>query len=69
MPQCFIKQLSSVTSSLSEVIGALLSVFTIWVITGVLIYLAILRIINQDYELDANPMLITASLGVVINIV
>ncbi|KAL5251499.1 hypothetical protein ACHWQZ_G017007 [Mnemiopsis leidyi] len=53
----------------AEVIGAVLSVFTIWVITGVLIYLAVLRIIEQNYELDANPMLITASLGVVINII
>ena len=52
----------------AEVIGALLSVFTIWVITGVLIYLAILRIIEQNYDLDANPMLITACLGVLINI-
>ena len=45
-----------------------MSVFTIWVITGVLIYLAVLRIIEQDYNLDANPMLITACLGVLVNI-
>ena len=45
-----------------------MSVFTIWVITGILLYLAVLRIINPDYELEANPMLITACLGVFVNI-
>ncbi|XP_063676834.1 proton-coupled zinc antiporter SLC30A2-like [Bolinopsis microptera] len=53
----------------AEVIGALMSVFTIWVVTGILLYLAVLRIINPDYELDANPMLITACLGVFVNII
>eukprot|EP00116_Pleurobrachia_bachei_P007124 sb/3467386/ len=53
----------------AEVIGAVLSVFTIWVITGVLIYLAIGRLFNPDYDLEPTPMLITAILGVCVNAV
>ncbi|XP_063680849.1 proton-coupled zinc antiporter SLC30A2-like [Bolinopsis microptera] len=53
----------------AEVIGAVMSVFTIWVVTGVLFYLAIFRIVDQDYEIDANPMLITACLAVLVNTV
>lgn len=53
----------------SEVLGALLSTMVIWVLTGVLVYLAILRVINNDYEIEAIPMLVTASCGVVFNII
>lgn len=53
----------------AEVIGALLSVFTIWCVTAVLLYLAIGRLFRQDYEVQADPMLITAALGVVVNII
>lgn len=53
----------------AEVLGAVISVLLIWVLTGVLVYMAILRIINQDYEIDADVMLIAASIGLFINIV
>lgn len=53
---------------LSEVMGALLSVLLIWVVTGVLVYLAIQRVITQDYEIDAQVMLITAAVGVFFNL-
>lgn len=53
----------------AEVVGALVSVLMIWVITGVLVYLAVERIISNDYEIDAKVMLITASVGVGVNII
>uniref|UniRef100_A0A915A741 Zinc transporter 2 n=1 Tax=Parascaris univalens TaxID=6257 RepID=A0A915A741_PARUN len=53
----------------AEVLGAFISVFLIWIITGILVYLAIDRIVRADYDIDAPIMAITASLGVVVNIV
>ena len=53
----------------SEVLGALFSILVIWVLTGVLIYLAVMRIVNNDYEIDVIPMIVTASCGVFFNIV
>ena len=51
-----------------KVIGATTSVLMIWVITGILVYSAILRVTGGDYEVDATIMLITSGLGVVVNI-
>lgn len=51
-----------------EVIGAFISVFMIWVVTGVLIYLAIDRIITHNYDINAPIMAITAGLGVLVNL-
>lgn len=53
----------------AEVIGALTSVLLIWVVTGVLVYMAAQRIINEDYEIDAEIMLITAAVGVGVNVI
>lgn len=53
----------------AEVLGALISVLLIWVVTGVLVYMAVERVINKTFEIDAEIMLITASLGVAVNIV
>jgi zinc transporter 2 len=53
----------------SEVLGALLSTMVIWILTGVLVYLAVLRCINQDFEIEKIPMVVTASCGVVFNII
>ncbi|CAI5455739.1 unnamed protein product [Caenorhabditis angaria] len=53
----------------AEVLGAFFSVFLIWIVTGVLVVLAILRIINGDYEVEGGIMAITAGLGVVVNLV
>lgn len=53
----------------AEVIGALTSVLMIWVVTGVLVYLAIQRILNGNYEIQGLIMVITASVGVFVNIV
>lgn len=53
----------------AEVIGALTSVLMIWVVTGILIYLAIQRIIHKDFEIDSTVMLITSAVGVAVNLV
>ncbi|XP_012274356.1 zinc transporter 2 isoform X2 [Orussus abietinus] len=53
----------------AEVIGALTSVLLIWVVTGILFYLAIERVANGNFELDASVMLITSAIGVAVNLV
>jgi len=53
----------------AEVIGALTSVLLIWVVTGVLVFLAIQRIMNKDYDIKADIMLITSGVGVAVNII
>lgn len=52
----------------SEVIGALTSVLLIWIVTGILVYLAIQRVIEEDFEIDTFMMLITSGLGVLVNL-
>ncbi|MFH4974268.1 hypothetical protein AB6A40_000977 [Gnathostoma spinigerum] len=52
----------------AEILGATISIIIIWILTTVLIMLAIQRIINQDLEVDVNVMLITASMGVAFNL-
>ena len=51
-----------------EVMGAILSVLIIWVLTGVLVYEAIERIINGEHHVNADIMLIVAGCGVGVNI-
>uniref|UniRef100_A0A8C3FZW3 Probable proton-coupled zinc antiporter SLC30A3 n=1 Tax=Chrysemys picta bellii TaxID=8478 RepID=A0A8C3FZW3_CHRPI len=53
----------------SETLGALASVLSIWVVTGVLVYLASARIISNDYEIDARAMLVTSACAVGINVI
>ena len=48
--------------------GALFSVLIIWVLTGVLVYEAIMRVKDQDYEINPVVMLITSGVGVLVNI-
>ncbi|XP_067933532.1 proton-coupled zinc antiporter SLC30A8-like isoform X2 [Watersipora subatra] len=55
---------------LVEVLGALLSVFIIWVVTGVLVYLAAMRVKYGTYgQVDPSYMLWTAIVGVIFNII
>lgn len=51
----------------AEVLGALVSVLTIWMVTGVLVYEAVNRIITPR-DVDGKLMFIIASLGVVVNL-
>uniref|UniRef100_A0A1B6H9H4 Zinc transporter 2 n=1 Tax=Homalodisca liturata TaxID=320908 RepID=A0A1B6H9H4_9HEMI len=53
----------------AEVIGALTSVLTIWVVTGILVYMAVERIIHRDFEIDTEIMLITSGFGVLVNLI
>ncbi|XP_028254180.1 zinc transporter 2 [Parambassis ranga] len=53
----------------AEILGALLSVFTIWLVTGVLVYLAVERLISDDYTIEGTIMLITSGCAVLANIV
>ncbi len=52
-----------------EILGALLSVLTIWVATGILVYMAIQRCINQNFDVKPIEMIVVASCGVIFNIV
>lgn len=54
--------------SLAEVLGAILSILVIWILTMLLVYLAINRIIKNDFSIDADTMMIVAGIGIVINI-
>ena len=51
-----------------EVLGALVSIIFIWIVTGVLVYMAIERLIDNSYDIDASIMLITAAVGLAFNI-
>ncbi|XP_064487603.1 proton-coupled zinc antiporter SLC30A2-like [Ornithodoros turicata] len=53
----------------AEVLGALTSIVMIWAVTGILVYMAIQKIIKQEYHIQATIMLVSASLGVAVNIV
>lgn len=53
----------------SEVLGALFSILIIWILTGILVYLAIVRCITNDFEIEPIAMVATASCGVFFNIV
>jgi Co/Zn/Cd efflux system component len=52
----------------AEVVGAMTSILLIWIMTGILVYIAIKRLISGEYEIEAIIMIIMASLGVLINI-
>ncbi|KAL7987140.1 hypothetical protein Chor_006059 [Crotalus horridus] len=52
-----------------ETLGALASVISIWIVTGVLVYLASARIISNDYEIEASVMLGTSACAVGVNII
>ncbi|KAM5248623.1 proton-coupled zinc antiporter SLC30A2 [Ctenodactylus gundi] len=53
----------------AEILGALFSVLSIWVVTGVLLYLAVERLISGDYEINGGTMLITSGCAVAVNII
>ena len=52
----------------AEVLGATISILMIWLVTGILFYMAVLRCINKQFEIDAKVMLITSGIGVIVNI-
>ncbi|NWX87462.1 ZNT8 protein, partial [Nothoprocta pentlandii] len=52
----------------AEILGALMSMIIIWMVTGVLTYLASMRLLHPDYGIDATVMLITSACAVLANI-
>uniref|UniRef100_A0A0N4ZYZ9 ZT_dimer domain-containing protein n=1 Tax=Parastrongyloides trichosuri TaxID=131310 RepID=A0A0N4ZYZ9_PARTI len=53
----------------AEMIGALASIILVWVLTISLLITAIIRIYNNEYEIEADTMLITAGASVFFNII
>ena len=53
----------------AEVIGGTISILLIWVVTGGLVYEAIRRMIEGEYDVDASVMMITSAIGVCVNII
>lgn len=52
-----------------EVVSAVLSVVLIYVLTAVLLYEAIQRTVHQEFDIDGDIMLITAAVGVAVNLI
>ncbi|XP_010986748.3 proton-coupled zinc antiporter SLC30A8 [Camelus dromedarius] len=53
----------------AEILGALLSILCIWVLTGVLVYLAYERLLYPNYQIQATMMIIISSCAVAANII
>ncbi|NWX53084.1 ZNT8 protein, partial [Steatornis caripensis] len=51
----------------AEILGALMSMIVIWMVTGVLTYLAGMRLLHPDYDIDATVMLVTSACAVLAN--
>ncbi|NXP72098.1 ZNT8 protein, partial [Ramphastos sulfuratus] len=51
-----------------EILGALVSMMIIWMVTGVLAYMASMRLLHPNYNIDATVMLITSACAVLANI-
>lgn len=45
-----------------------MSMIIVWMVTGVLTYLAGMRLLQPDYDIDATVMLITSACAVLANI-
>ncbi|KAK0152250.1 Zinc transporter 4 [Merluccius polli] len=52
-----------------EVVSAGISVLLIYILTGVLLYEAVQRTMQPDFNIDGDVMLITAAVGVAVNLV
>lgn len=53
----------------AEILGALLSIQIIWLVTGVLVYEAIVRFIHPDTNINGKIMFIIACIGLGMNII
>ena len=51
-----------------EILRALLSILCIWVLTGMLVYLACERLLYPDYQIQATLMIIVSSCAAAANI-
>lgn len=53
----------------AEVLGAVASVLAIWVVTAVLVYMAVERMAHGHYDIEADTMLTVSGIGVLVNII
>lgn len=51
-----------------EVVSAVLSVMLIYILTAFLLFEAVQRTVHQDFSIDGDVMLITAAVGVAVNL-
>nr|XP_025849157.1 zinc transporter 8 isoform X2 [Vulpes vulpes] len=52
----------------AEILGALLSILCVWVVTGVLVYLACERLLYPDYQIQGKVMILVSGCAVAANI-
>ncbi|XP_010544878.1 PREDICTED: metal tolerance protein 1 [Tarenaya hassleriana] len=52
-----------------EILGALVSIQLIWLLTGILVYEAIVRLVNEKEPVDGFLMFLVAAFGLAVNIV
>ncbi|XP_053618237.1 proton-coupled zinc antiporter SLC30A2-like isoform X2 [Plodia interpunctella] len=53
----------------AEVLGAMVSVLLIWILTGVFVYVAVMRLHTGLYNIEPDMMLIVSGCGVAFNVV
>lgn len=51
-----------------EVVSAVLNVALIYILTAILVYEAVQRTVHQEFDIDGDVMLITAAVGVAVNL-
>ncbi|XP_052663759.1 probable proton-coupled zinc antiporter SLC30A4 isoform X2 [Harpia harpyja] len=57
------------TGELIEVLSAIISVLLVYILMAFLLYEAVQRTIRMDYEINGDIMLITAAVGVAVNLI
>ncbi|XP_054069761.1 probable proton-coupled zinc antiporter SLC30A4 isoform X2 [Rissa tridactyla] len=57
------------TGELIEVLSAIISVLLVYILMAFLLYEAVQRTIHMDYEINGDIMLITAAVGVAVNLI
>jgi zinc transporter 2 len=53
----------------AEIVGALVSIFTIWMLTIMLLFEGISRVFDNNHKVDGLVMLITSSIGLLFNLI
>lgn len=53
----------------AEVLGAIISVFGIWLLTAFLCYFSVNRLIENNFDINASTMMVISAIGILINIV
>ncbi|XP_078573233.1 proton-coupled zinc antiporter SLC30A2-like isoform X1 [Branchiostoma floridae x Branchiostoma japonicum] len=51
----------------AQVLGSLTSIIIVWIVTGVLVYCATMRLVRGEYHIHGSIMLVTAVVGVIVN--